>query len=32
MWGDCGRVYFWIQQDDLKKRKFGNVWLILQCY
>lgn len=32
MWGDCGRVYFWIRQDDLKKRDFGNVWLVLQCY
>jgi uncharacterized protein YwqG/O-acetyl-ADP-ribose deacetylase (regulator of RNase III) len=32
MWGDCGRVYFWIRQEELKKRDFGNVWLILQCY
>jgi uncharacterized protein YwqG len=32
MWGDCGRVYFWIRQEDLRKRDFGNVWLILQCY
>jgi uncharacterized protein YwqG len=31
MWGDCGRVYFWIRQADLRKRDFGNVWLILQC-
>lgn len=32
MWGDAGRVYFWIRQQDLKKRDFSNVWLILQCY
>jgi uncharacterized protein YwqG len=32
MWGDCGRVYFWIRQDDLKRRDFGKIWLILQCY
>lgn len=32
MWGDAGRVYFWIRQQDLQKRDFSNVWLILQCY
>jgi uncharacterized protein YwqG len=32
MWGDVGRVYFWIREQDLKKRDFSNVWLILQCY
>lgn len=32
MWGDCGRVYFWIRQQDLQKRDFSNVWLVLQCY
>ncbi|NLX97108.1 MAG: DUF1963 domain-containing protein [Rhodopirellula sp.] len=32
MWGDGGRVYFWIREEDLKSREFGNVWLILQCY
>jgi uncharacterized protein YwqG len=32
MWGDVGRVYFWIRRQDLGKRDFGNVWLILQCY
>jgi len=31
MWGDVGRVYFWIREQDLKKRDFSNVWLILQC-
>lgn len=32
MWGDVGRVYYWIREQDLKKRDFSNVWLILQCY
>jgi len=32
MWGDVGRVYFWIRQEDLQKREFDNVWLLLQCY
>jgi uncharacterized protein YwqG len=32
MWGDVGRVYFWIREQHLKKRDFNNVWLVLQCY
>ncbi|MHC4402544.1 MAG: DUF1963 domain-containing protein [Planctomycetota bacterium] len=32
MWGDMGRLYFWIRRDDLKKQAFGNVWMVLQCY
>jgi uncharacterized protein YwqG len=31
-WGDGGRLYFWIRQEDLKLRNFDDVWLILQCY
>lgn len=31
MFGDCGRIYFYIRRDDLAKRDFSNVWLILQC-
>jgi uncharacterized protein YwqG len=31
MWGDDGYIYFWITKDDLKKRDFSKVWLILQC-
>jgi len=31
-WGDGGRLYFWIRQQDLKIRNFDDVWLILQCY
>jgi len=32
MFGDCGRIYFWIRKEDLEKRNFSNVHLVLQCY
>lgn len=31
MWGDSGRLYFWITNDSLQSRKFENIWMILQC-
>jgi uncharacterized protein YwqG len=31
MWGDCGRIYFWIKEQDLAALRFDDVWLILQC-
>lgn len=31
MWGDAGMLYFWIRTEDLKKRDFSNVWMVLQC-
>jgi uncharacterized protein YwqG len=31
MWGDCGMLYFWIREDDLAKRDFSKVWMVLQC-
>lgn len=31
MFGDCGKIYFWIRKDDLLARRFDRVWLILQC-
>ena len=31
MWGDCGMLYFWIKEEDLKEGRFENVWMILQC-
>lgn len=31
MWGDVGRIYFWIKQQDLALRRFDDVWLIFQC-
>jgi uncharacterized protein YwqG len=32
MWGDSGRLYFWITEQDLKEKNFDNCWFILQCY
>ncbi len=32
LWGDCGRIYFWIKKQDLAKKNFNQVWCILQCY
>jgi uncharacterized protein YwqG len=31
MWGDCGRLYFWIKQDDLLNKQFDKSWFSLQC-
>ena len=31
MWGDCGRLYFWIRQQDLASKAFEKSWMILQC-
>lgn len=31
MWGDMGRLYLWITDEDLAARNFENTWLILQC-
>ena len=31
LWGDAGRIYYYINIDDLNKRNFDNCWLILQC-
>ena len=31
MFGDCGRIYFYIRKEDLRARRFDRVWLILQC-
>jgi uncharacterized protein YwqG len=32
MWGDGGRIYFWIRKQDLATRRFENAWLVLQCF
>lgn len=32
MWGDAGRLYFWIKNEDLAARRFNNCWMISQCY
>lgn len=31
MWGDSGRIYYWIKEGDLKARDFSNTWVMLQC-
>lgn len=31
MWGDTGRIYFWIRRSDLEAARFDRVSLILQC-
>lgn len=31
MWGDVGRLYFWIREDSLRAQRWDDVWLILQC-
>lgn len=31
MWGDCGRLYFWIKKDDLLNKQFDKSWFSLQC-
>lgn len=32
MWGDVGRLYFWIKKDDLLNKQFDKSWFSLQCY
>ena len=31
MWGDVGRIYYWIRQEDLRAKDFEKVWFVLQC-
>ncbi len=31
MWGDIGRLYFWIKQQDLEELNFEDTWFVLQC-
>lgn len=31
MWGDLGRLYWWIRESDLAARRFDATWLVLQC-
>lgn len=32
MWGDMGRLYFWIRADDLKQARFADTCTFLQCH
>jgi uncharacterized protein YwqG len=31
MWGDMGRIYFWIKEEDLQARRFEKCWVSMQC-
>jgi len=31
LWGDLGRLYFWVEEPAARKGDFSNVWLVLQC-
>lgn len=32
MWGDAGRLFFWIKPGDLAARRFDRAQLVLECY
>ena len=32
MWGDMGRIYLWIRDEDLAARRFDRSWMHLYCY
>jgi uncharacterized protein YwqG len=31
VWGDAGRLYYWMRTQDLVARRFDQAWLVLQC-
>lgn len=31
MWGDVGRIYFWIRREDILERRFEKTWFVYQC-
>jgi hypothetical protein len=31
MWGDAGRLYFWIREEDLRAARFDRTWPMFQC-
>jgi uncharacterized protein YwqG len=32
MWGDVGRIYYWIPREALQQKNFESAWMTLQCY
>ena len=31
MWGDCGMLYWWMRDDDIRNGRWDRAHLILQC-
>lgn len=31
MWGDCGTIYYWVEEHAARRGDFQNTWLVLQC-
>ena len=31
MWGDVGRLYYWLHRDALDRGDWESTWMILQC-
>lgn len=31
MWGDAGRLYWWIRDADLRNGEWDDSWFVLQC-
>lgn len=31
IWGDAGRLYFWIREEDLRAARFDRAWPMFQC-
>jgi uncharacterized protein YwqG len=31
-WGDSGKLYVWMREQDIHARRFDRCWTILQCY
>lgn len=31
VWGDAGRLFYWMRTQDLVARRFDQAWLVLQC-
>jgi uncharacterized protein YwqG len=31
MWGDCGTIYYWVEEQEARVGNFSNAWLVLQC-
>ncbi len=32
MWGDAGKLYFWVKEKDARNGDFSGTWTVLQCF